>query len=75
MKSGKPQNVSLLSDAAKAAEHLRRLEARQHEEREAARDELRVRIRTAHDEGIPFAAIARTIGLSRERVRQLYQGL
>ena len=74
MKSGKPRNVSLLSDAAEAAEHLRRLETRQHEEREAARDELRFRIRAARDEGIPFAVIARTIDLSRERVRQLYQG-
>lgn len=33
-------------------------------EREKAQDELRERIRIAHDEGIPFAAIARAAGLS-----------
>jgi hypothetical protein len=31
---------------------------------------LRARIRGARDEGIPFAAIARQAGFSRERVRQ-----
>jgi hypothetical protein len=35
---------------------------------------LRTKIRVACDEGIPFAAIARAAGLSRERVRQLYAG-
>jgi hypothetical protein len=35
-------------------------------------EELRARIRGARDEGIPFAAIARQAGFSRERVRQLY---
>jgi hypothetical protein len=33
-------------------------------------EELRARIRGARDEGIPFAAIARQAGFSRERVRQ-----
>jgi hypothetical protein len=35
-------------------------------------EELRARIRGARDEGVPFAAIARQAGFSRERVRQLY---
>jgi DNA-binding Lrp family transcriptional regulator len=38
----------------------------------AARDELRKKIRAAHDEGIPFAVIARAANLSREWVRRLY---
>jgi hypothetical protein len=43
-------------------------------DRTAAREELVERIRTARDEGIPFSLIARRVGLSRERVRQLYLG-
>jgi hypothetical protein len=41
-----------------------------------ARDQLRTKIREGppRDEGIPFAAIGRAAGLSRERVRQLYVG-
>jgi DNA-directed RNA polymerase sigma subunit (sigma70/sigma32) len=35
---------------------------------------LREKIRTARAEQVPFAAIARAAGLSRERVRQLYAG-
>ena len=35
-------------------------------------EELRTCIRGAGDEGVPFAAIARQAGFSRERVRRLY---
>jgi hypothetical protein len=35
---------------------------------------LREKIRAAHDEGVPLAAIARAAGISRERARQLYAG-
>ena len=38
------------------------------------REELRAAIRAAHNEGIPFAVIARRLGVSRDRVRQLYAG-
>jgi hypothetical protein len=41
---------------------------------DAAREELRTKIRVTRDEGVPFAVIARAAGLSRERVRQLYAG-
>jgi CRISPR/Cas system CSM-associated protein Csm2 small subunit len=41
-------------------------------EARAARQEHREKIRVAHDEGIPFAAISRAAGLSREWVRRLY---
>lgn len=62
--------VPLLDDVADAAERMRTAEA----ERQAAREELREKIRAARKEGIPFAAIGRAAGLSRERVRQLYAG-
>jgi DNA-directed RNA polymerase sigma subunit (sigma70/sigma32) len=39
-----------------------------------AREELRIAIRVAHDEGVTFARIGREAGLSLERVRQLYAG-
>lgn len=51
---------------------MRRLESEQREQMAKARAELRRRIRLAHDEGIPLAAIGRAAGLSRERIRQLY---
>jgi hypothetical protein len=60
----------LLDDVRVAAERY----ARTGEERDRAREELRAMIRVARDEGIPFTAIARAAGLSRERVRQLYAG-
>lgn len=63
-------HVSLLDDVADAATRMREAEA----ERQAAREELREKVRTARNEGIPFAVIARAAGLSRERVRQLYAG-
>jgi DNA invertase Pin-like site-specific DNA recombinase len=42
------------------------------ENERAARDELRAKVRAAHDEGISVAAIARAAGVSREWVRRLY---
>lgn len=60
----------LLDDVSWAAERVRATD----EERRAALEELRAKIRAARDEGIPFAVIARAAGLSRERVRQLYAG-
>jgi hypothetical protein len=62
--------VPLLDDVTKAAERYRRAE----EERRQAREQLRGTVRTARDEGISFAAIARAAGISRERVRQFYAG-
>lgn len=67
-------DVALLDDVSKAAEKVRRAEAEQRRQVDAARDELRAQVRAARDEGIPFAAIGRAAGLSRERVRQLYAG-
>jgi hypothetical protein len=61
---------TLLGDAEAAADRVREAEA----DLTAARAELVEKIRTARDEGIPFSLIARRIGLSRERVRQLYLG-
>lgn len=63
----KKVGVALLDDVPEAAERYRRAE----EERRGAREELRARIRTAADEGIPMSRIARAAELSRERVRQL----
>lgn len=60
--------MPLLDDVADAAERMRKKET----EVQAAREELRQRIRTAREEGIPFAVIARSAGLSREWVRRLY---
>jgi hypothetical protein len=65
-------DMALLDDVAQAAEKVRRLEAEQRQLVDAARAELRAQVRAARDEGIPFAAIGRAAGLSRERVRQLY---
>ena len=62
--------VSLLDDVGIAAERVRAAEA----ERRAAHEVLREKIRTAREEGVSFAAIARAAGLSHERVRQLYAG-
>jgi hypothetical protein len=64
--------VSLLGDVEKAAADLRAVEDRHRAERATAVEALRTAIRVAHDEGIPLARIARSVGLSRERVRQLY---
>lgn len=61
---------TLLGDAEAAAGRVREAES----DLTAAREELVDKIRTARDEGIPFSLIARRIGLSRERVRQLYLG-
>jgi K+-sensing histidine kinase KdpD len=66
--------VALLDDVTAAAERVRQAEAAERRKVDAARERLRQRIRVAHDEGIPFAVIARAAGLSRERVRQLYAG-
>ena len=60
----------LLDQAEEAADRVR---AAEHDLGDA-RDELVRSIRRARDEGIPFALIARRVGLSRERVRQLYAG-
>jgi DNA-directed RNA polymerase sigma subunit (sigma70/sigma32) len=62
--------VPLLEDVAKAAARERQLE----EKRLEAREQFIERIRLARDEGISFAKIARAAGLSKERVRQLYEG-
>mgnify|MGYP003294915250 CR=1 FL=1 len=64
----------LLDEVTAAAERVRELEREQRAAMDAARDELRTKIREAHDEGVPFAAIGRAAGYSRERVRQLYAG-
>jgi DNA-directed RNA polymerase sigma subunit (sigma70/sigma32) len=64
----------LLDDVTQAAERVRTLELEQRATMDKAREELRVKVRAAHDEGISFAAIGRAAGLSRERVRQLYAG-
>lgn len=60
----------LLDQAEEAAHRVRAAE----NDLGDARDELVRTIRRARDEGIPFALIARRVGLSRERVRQLYAG-
>jgi hypothetical protein len=65
-----PIGKTLLGDAEAAADRVREAEA----DLTTAREELVEKIRTARDEGIPFSLIARRIGLSRERVRQLYLG-
>lgn len=67
---GERRRVPLLEDVTEAAFRMRAAEL----ERRAAQELLRERIRTARDEGVPFAAIARAASLSRERVRQLYHG-
>jgi hypothetical protein len=64
----------LLSDVEDAVANLRKVEARHQAERAEAVGRLRAAIRAAHDEGIPLARVARSVGLSRERVRQLYIG-
>jgi hypothetical protein len=60
--------MPLLDDVAGAAERMRAKEADARE----ARQELREKIRTAREEGIPFAVIARAAGISREWARRLY---
>ena len=65
-----PVGKTLLGDAEAAAARVREAES----DLTAAREELVQKIRTARDEGIPFSLIGRRIGLSRERVRQLYMG-
>jgi hypothetical protein len=64
------EGMPLLDDVAEAGKRAR--EAR--EEWQQAREELRAKIRTARDEGIPFAVIARAAGISREWTRRLYAG-
>lgn len=66
--------MSLLGDVEEAVANLRAVEERHQAERGEAVERLRVAIRAAHDEGIPLARVARSVGLSRERVRQLYVG-
>jgi DNA-directed RNA polymerase sigma subunit (sigma70/sigma32) len=66
--------VPLLQDVTDAAQAVQALEAEYREQVDAARAELRRRIRLAHDEGIPLARIGRAMGVSRERARQLYSG-
>jgi TATA-binding protein-associated factor Taf7 len=60
--------VPLLEDVEKAADRMREKDA----DARAARQELREKIRAAHDEGVPFAVVARAAKLSREWVRRLY---
>jgi hypothetical protein len=60
----------LLDDVAAAAEKMRRAQ----DELTEAREELRAKVRVAHVEGIPAAAIARAAGLSRQRITQLLKG-
>ena len=62
--------MPLLDDVTEAAKRYGEAE----EQRQQAREQLRAKVRAARDEGIPFAAIARAAGISRERVRQLYAG-
>ena len=64
------QQPRLLDQAEEAANRVRAAENDLGE----ARNELVRTIRRARDEGIPFSLIARRVGLSRERVRQLYAG-
>jgi hypothetical protein len=66
--------VTLLSDVSDAADRYRNEQRRADEAVEAARDELRAKIRAARDEGLSFAAIARSAGFSLEYVRRLYAG-
>jgi cell division septum initiation protein DivIVA len=68
--SANPRGGGLLEDVSDPAR--RYIEAE--EQRQQAREELRTKIPTACDTGIPFAAIARAAGISRERMRQLYAG-
>jgi hypothetical protein len=74
--NGRPEqpDVPLLDDVAVAADRVRELEREQREAMDAARAELRSRVRIAHDEGIPFSVIARRVGYSREWIRKLYEG-
>lgn len=60
----------LLDDVTAAMNRVREAE----EAERQAREELRERVREAHDEGVPLAAIGRAAGLSRERTRQIYYG-
>ena len=53
---------------------MRELEREQRDAMQAARDELRAKVRAARDEGLSFAAIGRAAGVSRERAWQLYAG-
>lgn len=72
---GNPGDVSpLLEDVAAAAARVRELGAEQRTTMDAAREELRAKVRAARDEGISYAAIARAAGVSREWVRRLYTG-
>lgn len=64
----------LLDDVTDAAERVRALDREHRAAMDAARGELRAKIREAREEGISFAAIARAAGLSRERIRQIYAG-
>jgi DNA-directed RNA polymerase sigma subunit (sigma70/sigma32) len=64
----------LLGDVEEAVANLRAVEERHKAERGEAVERLRAAIRAAHDEGIPLARVARSVGVSRERVRQLYVG-
>jgi cell division septum initiation protein DivIVA len=60
----------LLDDVATAMNRVHEAE----EAERQAREELREKVRVAHDEGVPLAAIGRAAGLSRERTRQIYHG-
>ena len=62
--------MSLLESVADAAERVRVTQL----ELAGQREFLRMAIRAARDEGIPFTRIAKAAGLSHERVRQLYAG-
>jgi DNA-directed RNA polymerase specialized sigma24 family protein len=56
-----------LAQVARAATKVRRAE----ESLRRARDELRDAIIAAREDGESFAAIARTLGVTRQRVKQI----
>ena len=59
-----------LNEVAQAARRVRRAE----EALRHAREDLREAILSARDRGETFAAIARTLGVTRQRVKQIAGG-
>jgi DNA-directed RNA polymerase specialized sigma24 family protein len=59
-----------LTEVARAAARVRRAE----EALRRAREDLRAAILAARDNGETFAAIARTLGVTRQRVKQIAGG-
>jgi DNA-directed RNA polymerase sigma subunit (sigma70/sigma32) len=63
-------SAASLTRVARAATKVRRTE----EALRRAREDLRQAIVAAHDGGETLAAIARTLGVTRQRVKQIVRG-